>query len=135
MGKLKENIRIFKEADTDNIVDYIHDQRFSISDIKYDADNRTLSIPLPSRLWDIDLPGVSKYNIFKNKHPTVMALLIFHNVNSYSIVDEAQVDAGYINTFYYKDNEIIVDCCLPVEIFINISELDIELIFTDNIVT
>jgi hypothetical protein len=115
------------------IVDYIHDRGFDIDKISFDK--KTNRLEFLTTVVDPEEYTEKRFLFLRKKTCKVFeAKLIFFNVVSYEIVDDAQVGKGDFNEILLEGDSVVVTCGLPVYIRIKISKLYIELIITNKIV-
>ena len=115
------------------ILDYVHDRVFRLSEVQFDKESSTLSIPLT--VISDEVTDQKKFWLFINtwKIPVVEATLLIKNARDYSVKDEAQINQGDVNTITKKDDHVVIKCGLPVEIQVKVTALEIELAMSDTI--
>lgn len=119
--------------DVGQILNYVHDRHFQLSDIHFDRTNGLLSIPITVETGTIQ--DVRKYLFFSMwKSTVVKAELVIRNVVDFTLKDDAQVGRGVINTIEIEDGSVVITCALPVELKVSVSRADIELVLSDEVV-
>lgn len=118
--------------DIGKILDLVHDRIFTLSKVQFDKGTRMLSIPLTVIS---DEPRDLKRFLFVKtwKNPVVESTLLIKNARDYSIKDEAQIDQGVINTITKEGNHVVIKCSVPVEIRVEVTTMEIELVVSDTI--
>jgi len=128
-----KNIKITRASDIGQILDYVHDRIFQLSDINFDKERATLSIPL-TVVTDVLTDRKDYFFVKTWKNPVVQSGLIISNVKDYMLKDEAEIGEANINTIVEEDGCVVIKCSVPVEIRAAVSELDIELQMTDEVI-
>jgi hypothetical protein len=118
--------------DIGKILDFVHDRIFTLSKVQFDKGAQTLSIPLTVIS---DEPRDLKRFLFVKtwKNPVVESSLLIKNARDYSVKDEAQIDQGAINTITKEGNHVVIKCSVPVEIRVEVTTMEIELVVSDTI--
>lgn len=130
-------MKIIKVSDIEDIVeivDYVHDRWFDLPDILFDKNNGILSIPLTVRdMKVLDLRRRFLF-IYTWYSQIVEAKLIIRNVVNYELKDEAQIGQAEINVITKEGQNIVIDCSPFAMIEAKVSDVDVELILSDNVV-
>ena len=118
--------------DIGKVLDFVHDRVFTLSKVQFDKGAQTLSIPLTVIS---DEPRDLKRFLFVKtwKNPIIESTLLIKNVRDYSVKDEAEINQGDINTITKEDDCLVIKCGLPVEIRIEVTTMEIELMVSDTI--
>jgi len=112
------------------LLDYVHDRRFALESIEFDAERGVLLLPVEVRVTSIGkLLGVS---IKRSKVAT--ASLLIRNVTAWRVSEnQAQIGYGDINRILINGDKLLVEGSLPVNIEASITALDLELIAPDEL--
>jgi hypothetical protein len=127
-----KSIKISKYEDVGKVLDFIHDQSFRLSDLDFDKNLGILKIPV-FVISDQNIEIQKSLFWERWKNPILRSELIFKNVCSYSIQDNARIGEGIINTIQKDGNNIILKCSVPVLIKIEVSDFALELNMTDEV--
>jgi hypothetical protein len=114
---MRETMIIIKattEKEIPLILDYVHDRDYDIDQVVLSEESGELTIP-------VSLGNIEEKGILKIK-----------GASSFTISDQAEIEIGDINTIRYKEGNVVVKGCLPVDIYINVSRLEIELSLPPN---
>ena len=127
------NIKVSDIRDVGEILDYVHDRVFQLSDIHFDRENALLSIPL-TVVTDA-LTDQRTYLFFSTwKNPVVESELVIRSVTDCAVKDEAQTGEANINTIAAEDDSLVIKCSVPVEIKATVSTVDLELVLSNKVV-
>ena len=127
------SIKVSDIRDVGEILDYVHDRIFQLSDIDFDKENALLSIPL-TVVTDA-LTDQRTYLFFSTwKNPVVESELVIRSVTDCAVKDEAQTEEASINTIAADDDCLVIKCSVPVEMKATVSTVDLELVVSDKVV-
>lgn len=131
-----EKLHISNSQELEDLLNFVHDRNFDLEEIHFDELHNILKIPL-TVFSDSQNKGHKEKRWWGKstlKFPLFQAELLFKNVRSFEILDEAKTGEGNINTISFEGGKIKIKGGLPVEININVTQLEIELNVTDTIV-
>ena len=122
------------EGDLRQILDLVHDRRFSIEELLFEPDRRRLMVPLS--VIDSEKQDVHRRHLILESwyHRILYAQLIVNEVVSFSLRDEAGVGGAAINRFVVREGHLVIECDLPVVFELEIKRLSVELLLSDTIV-
>lgn len=127
-----DDILVEKKEDIDNLLDFLHDRPLSLEDMKFDEDTKELSFFVPVVIDEIvDLKKVLMFSTWKN--PVCKSRFYICNVDSYKIVDDAEIGCAVVNTINYQNDSVEVKCSIPVRISAKVSSLCLRLLVSDEI--
>ncbi|MCI0660596.1 MAG: hypothetical protein L0220_05930 [Acidobacteria bacterium] len=126
------NITVTDAKKIGTILDFVHDRTFELSKVRLDEKSRALSIPLT--VISDETKDMKKVLFVKTwKNPVVEATLLIKNAINFSVKDEAQIDQGIINTIAQEGNDVLIKCSVPVEIRVEVTKLELELVLSDTV--
>ncbi len=117
------------------ILDYVHDRYFDLDTIQFNQDKQTFLIPLSVELGEKRIRQEIKFFIFQMwGSPVVKTELVFKNVTAFTMKDEAEIGEADINIIYQKDNQLIIECGIPVTIKLDVTACEIDCIISDTVI-
>lgn len=126
-----DSFTVTDSNDLEKLLDFIHDEHFSIEDIVFDSSTKILTIPFVRCFHGIDEKIVKNFLIFLVREvPVMRCSLLIMNVEDYTIIDKEGVVTNYFNTIKFDENEntLIIDTCIPTKFEIKVSSLKIQYI-------
>ena len=128
-----ENIKITSINDIAKILDYVHDRIFQLSDIAFNKEQGTLSIPI-TIVTDASTDE-KRYLFVKTwKNSVVESKLVIRHITDYTLKDDAQIGEANINTITGENGSVVIVCSVPVEIRVAVTDLEIELQISNNVI-
>ncbi|AGA90528.1 hypothetical protein Thimo_1754 [Thioflavicoccus mobilis 8321] len=126
-------IRVTDIHEVGNILDYVHDRIFQLSEISFDRKNQTLNIPLTAVSDEmIDRTTHLLFSTWSN--PIVKCVLTINNVSEVGIMDDAQIGEAPINEITIEDGVVVIECSVPVTLRAKVANLDLQLTLEDYVV-
>jgi hypothetical protein len=100
------------------MLDYVHDRSYDLHRLELDQERNELRIPI-----QFDQ---------KKGEKRLEGLLIVKNADAFSVHDDAEIEEGDINTIEYASPFVIIKGAIPVDLRIEVSTLNIELLLPDD---
>jgi len=124
-------ISVHDNNDFADILDYIHDREFNLSDIVFDSQKSILIIPTTVREYKTIRKGNSSLLFKKYIVPVFKATLIIMNVVNYNIFDSEHIETYAFNILRFKDDILTINAVPCLKISVEIQGLNIELRIDD----
>ena len=111
------------------LLDYVHDRSYRLTDVSLNADRAQLTVPISVRTREnrvvlgIQIPRTGK----------ARALLKINHAHRYVVEDGAEIGEGDICSIKFEDGKVILVGSLPVNMYIDVDALDIELELPPNV--
>jgi hypothetical protein len=127
------DIIVEKKEDIGRLLDFLHDRPLSLEDINFDEAEKELSFYVDIVTDEIvDLKKSLLGSTWKN--PVCASRFYICNVDSYKIVDDAEIGCAIVNTISYQNNNVEIKCSVPVKISAKVSKLYLKLSVGDKVV-
>ena len=111
------------------LVNLIHDEYFTLEDIRYLSDERVLVIPYRRMFHGRPRRTTKSGLLFKEEEVDVIrSELRIHHVESYEVSDPDQIGVYAFNDIFFDEERSIltIDTCANLEITIKISDIFVE---------
>ncbi|HET7548762.1 MAG TPA: hypothetical protein VFJ86_13385 [Usitatibacter sp.] len=118
------------DQEISTILDYVHDRQYKIEDIQYDAQSRTLRIPI-----EIEIPTPrSVLGIKFNGKSSGLGTLIIRSADDWKVVeDRSEIGYGDINRILCRPGALFIEGSLPVNLEVKVATIDLEFSAPDNV--
>jgi hypothetical protein len=127
------DIIVEKKEDIGRILDFLHDRPLSLEDINFDEATKELSFYVDIVTDEIvDLKKILIGSTWKN--PVYASRFYICNVDSYKVIDDAEIGCAIVNTIIYQNENVEIKCSVPVRISANVSKLCLKLSVSDEVV-
>lgn len=127
-------IRAKSPGEFPRLLDYIHDRKFQLDDLRYEEETQRLCIPLTVICQETLGPSERSWLLLRRRYPVSRAELIVEHVEEHVVVDQAQIGAADVNEISSSEDEVVITCGVPVTIRARVSALDVRLEISDDVV-
>ena len=117
----------------DGILDFVHDRTFQLDKLSFERDAGILTIPL-TVIADQKIKERRTLFVKSWRCPVVKAVLRVKRALAMEVIDEARIGEGAINTISMEKDRLAIKCSVPLEIWVSVSALDVELELSDTVV-